>query len=626
MMAKMDDPFAPGRCALPPRAWQATSAPALSLDGRWTFRMRARPDRDAAFAAPGYDDTGWDELPVPSHWQLHGHDAPAYTNVAYPFPVEPPVVPDANPNGEYRRRFRLPPGWPDGRALLRFGGADSHLRVWLNGTELGEASGSRLAHEFEAGDLLEREGDNVLGVRVMQWSPGSYLEDQDMWWLSGLFRSVDLLARPAGCIGDLLVHADADGLLRVDCDVPARIVVPELGIDAAAGETVGARSVEPWSAELPRLYAGEVRAEGETVPLRIGFRTVAIEDGELRVNGRRVLLRGVNRHEWDPDSGRALTEATMRRDVELMKAHNVNAVRTSHYPPHPRFLELCDELGLYVMAECDLETHGFELVGWRGNPSDDPRWRAAYLDRIARTVERDKNHPSIVMWSLGNESGIGSNLAATAAWVRGRDPSRPVHYEHDLTSSVSDVHSRMYASHAEVEALGRREEPAFDDAALNARRRALPFLQCEYGHAMGNGPGGLAEYQKLFEGHSRCQGGFVWEWIDHGIRRPQGDFAYGGDFGEPLHDGNFVADGLLFPDRTPSPGLLELKAVFAPVRISEDGIENLHLFRDLAHLDFSWTLEVEGEAMASGTLDPGPVAPGASAPLRWPDLPPLPDG
>ncbi|HET8950981.1 MAG TPA: glycoside hydrolase family 2 TIM barrel-domain containing protein, partial [Solirubrobacteraceae bacterium] len=365
---------------------------------------------------------------------------------------------------------------------------------------------------------------------------------------------------------------------------------------------------------------------GETVPLRIGFRTVAVEDGELRVNGRRVLLRGVNRHEWDPDRGRALTEDVMRRDVELMKAHNVNAVRTAHYPPHPRFLELCDEHGLYVIAECDLETHGFQEVGWRGNPSDDPRWRDAYLDRIRRTVERDKNHPSVILWSLGNESGIGCNLAATAAWVRERDPSRPLHYEHDLTATLGDVHSRMYATHAEVEALGRRAEPPLEDPALDAARRAKPFLQCEYAHAMGNGPGGLSEYQALFEAHPRCAGGFVWEWIDHGIRRPEGDFAYGGDFGEPLHDGNFVADGLLLPDRTPSPGLAELKAVFAPVRIGERGIENRYAFRDLSHLTFAWALEVEGEAVAGGTLDPGPVAPGATAPLPRPQLPPVPEG
>ena len=605
----MADAFSPGRGALPPRAWQRTTAPALSLDGTWEFRLDGGP---------------WGELPVPSHWQLHGHGAPAYTNVAYPFPVDPPFVPDENPTGEYRLRFALPVGWPEGEAALRFGGADSHLRAWLNGVELGEACGSRLVHEFAVGSLLRAE--NLLEVRVRQWSAGSYLEDQDMWWLSGLFRGVELLARPPGCVGDLFVHAAADGTLRVDADVPARVVVPELGIECDAGETVAAGPVEPWSAELPRLYAGELRAAGETVPLRIGFRTVAVEDGELRVNGRRVLLRGVNRHEWDPERGRAVAEDVMRRDVELMKAHNVNAVRTSHYPPHPRFLELCDEYGLYVIAECDLETHGFQEVGWRGNPSDDPRWREAYLDRIARTVERDKNHPSVIMWSLGNESGIGCNLVAMADWARERDPSRPLHYEHDLTATLGDVHSRMYPTHEEVDALGRREEPALEDAALDAERRAKPFLACEYAHAMGNGPGGLVEYQALFERHPRCAGGFVWEWIDHGIRRENGDFAYGGDFGEPLHDGNFVADGLVLPDRTPSPGLLELKAVFAPVRIGAGGIANLHAFRDLAHLRFAWALEVEGEVMAEGALDPGPVGPGETVPFPWPELPGTPAG
>ena len=535
-------------------------------------------------------------------------------------------MPDANPTGEYRRRFALPPGWPEGPAVLRFGGADSHLRARLNGAELGDAYGSRLVHEFEVGALLR--DDNELEVHVAQWSAGSYLEDQDMWWLSGLFRSVDLLARPGGCAGDVFVHAEADGTLRVDCDVPARVVVPDLGVDCAAGETVAAGPVEPWSAERPRLYDGELRSAGETIALRIGFRTVAIEDGELRVNGRRVLLRGVNRHEWDPDRGRAIGEAAMRRDAELMKAHNVNAVRTSHYPPHPRFLELCDELGLYVIAECDLETHGFQDVGWRGNPSDDPRWRDAYLDRIARTVDRDKNHPSVIMWSLGNESGIGSNLAAAADWARARDPSRPLHYEHDLTASLGDVHSRMYATHEEVDALGRREEPPLEDPELDAARRAKPFVLCEYAHAMGNGPGGLADYQALFERWPRCAGGFVWEWIDHGIRRPEGDFAYGGDFGEPLHDGNFVADGLVLPDRTPSPGLVELKAVFAPVRIGPDGIANRHTFCDLSGLVFAWALEVEGEPVAEGALDPERVAadPGEAVPFPWPELPPVPEG
>jgi beta-galactosidase len=471
---------------------------------------------------------------------------------------------------------------------------------------------------------------------VPQWSAGSYLEDQDMWWLSGIFREVRLLARPAGAIDDWFVHAGYDhrtgaGSLRVEASVPARVTVPELGVDVAAGETVRLPAVEPWSAESPRLYEGRLASAGERVALRIGFRAVAVTDGLLTVNGRRVLLRGANRHEFHPDRGRAVDEATMLADVVLMKRHNLNAVRTSHYPPHPRFLELCDTYGLYVVDECDLETHGFEPIGWRGNPADDPRWEDALVDRMARMVERDKNRPSVVLWSLGNESGAGRNLAAMAAWARRRDPSRPLHYEGDRSSPDVDVYSRMYPTHAEVDAIGRGEEPPLEDPQLDARRRAMPLILCEYAHAMGNGPGGLWEYQELFERHPRCQGGFVWEWIDHGLRAHTPDgreyYAYGGDFGEPLHDGNFVADGLLFPDRTPSPGLDELKKVVEPVRITADPaggirVANLHDVRDLSHLRFSWTLEAEGVAVASGSLEVPPLGPGEQATVPLPPLPP----
>jgi beta-galactosidase len=599
----------PGTAARPPRAWLRSDAPRIELGGEWAFRLSPRADAPADFAAPGFDDAGWDRLPVPSHWQLHGYGAPAYTNVRYPFPVDPPFVPDENPTGDYRRVFAVPPDWR--AAVLRFEGADSCLCAWLNGERVGTSMGSRLPVEFDV--ALKPGEENVLAVRVHQWSAGSYLEDQDMWWLSGLFREVTLL-RPA--LDDVFVHADYDpaagtGTLRVETPVAARVSVPELGIDIAAGETATV-GVEPWSAELPRLYDAVVRGAGETVTLRIGFRRVVVEDGLLQVNGRRVLLRGVNRHEFDPDRGRAVTEETMVRDVALMKAHNVNAVRTSHYPPHPRFLELCDEHGLYVIDECDLETHGFLPVGWRRNPSDDPVWRDAFVDRMRRMVERDKNHPSVIMWSLGNESGSGANLSAMAAWARERDPSRPLHYEHDWSCRDVDVYSRMYAPHAEVEAIGRGEEAPLEDPELDARRRRLPFILCEYAHAMGNGPGGLAEYQALFERYPRCQGGFVWEWIDHGIRR-DGGFAYGGDFGEPLHDGNFVADGLVFPDRTPSPGLAELKKVVEPVRITGDArgirVENRHDFRDLSHLRLVW----EG-----GELDVGPLPAGEAAELPVP--------
>ena len=614
-----------------PRAWLDTDAPRLSLDGRWRFRLAGRADGPEDFADPAYDDGAWADLPVPSHWQLHGYGTPAYTNIAYPFPLDPPRVPDENPTGDYRRIFRVPSGWPPGRTLLRFGGVDSAALVWLNGVRIGSITGSRLPAEFDVTAALRADADNLLAVRVVQWSAGSYLEDQDMWWLSGIFRGVDLLARPDGGLPDVDVRADYDpvtgaGLLRVVTRVPARVRVPELNVDATTGEPVELPSVEPWSAEQPRLYEATVATDTETVRLRIGFRTVRIEDGVLTVNGDRVLFRGVNRHEFHPDRGRAVTEEDMLADVLLMKRHNVNAVRTSHYPPHPRFLELCDRYGLWVIDECDLETHGFSRVDWRGNPSDDPRWRDALVDRMRRMVERDKNHPSVVLWSLGNESGSGRNLGAMAAWARRRDPGRPLIYEHDHTCQDVDVYSRMYLSLADVAAIGRHAEPALPDAALDVRRRRMPFVHIEYAHAMGNGPGGLADYAELYEKYPRCQGGFVWEWIDHGLRARSGDFfAYGGDFGEELHDGNFVADGLVFPDRTPSPGLADLAKVGEPVRIARDGsglrVTNRYDTRGLEHLKLRWALSAGGEAVADGVLDVPEVRPGESVVVALPELP-----
>ncbi|WP_329173362.1 glycoside hydrolase family 2 TIM barrel-domain containing protein [Streptomyces sp. NBC_01477] len=628
--------MAPGTGALPPRAWWAVSdARRVSLGGDWRFRLSPTAQaRDDSFAQPGYDAAGWDELPVPSHWPLHGHERPAYTNIRYPFPLDPPHVPTENPTGDHLRMFDLPDDWPGGAAVLRFDGVDSCARVWLNGTELGTFKGSRLPVEFEVGELLRPRG-NVLAVRVHQWSSGSYLEDQDMWWLPGIFREVTLIERPEGAVTDFFVHcgydhATGNGTLRVDCEPGGTVTVPELDLDIPTGEQVVV-AVEPWTAELPRLYDAELATEGERIPLRIGFRSVAVEDGVLKVNGRRILFRGVNRHEFDPDHGRVLDQETMRDDLLLMKRHNINAVRTSHYPPHPAFLDLCDELGMWVVDECDLETHGFQEIGWRGNPVADERWTPALLDRAARMVERDKNHPSVVMWSLGNECGTGAGLSAMASWIRDRDPARPIHYEGDLSCADTDVYSRMYANHAESELIGRRAELPLADAELDKRRRDMPFLLCEYAHAMGNGPGGLSEYQRIFETYERCQGGFVWEWIDHGLRRRTADgtayYAYGGDFGEELHDGNFVCDGLVFPDRTPSPGLVEYKKVIEPVRIEGDPerglvtVVNRHDFADLSGLAFSWSYEVEGVAGDGGRFTVPPTGPGESALL---DLPPMP--
>ncbi len=607
--------LSPSPAVEPARAWLDSDAPRLALDGPWRFRYSGRADGPEDFADPGYDDAGWDTLDVPAHWQLHGYGAPAYTNVRYPFPLDPPRVPDENPTGDYRRTFRVPADWPGGRALLRFGGVDSAAKVWLNGEPVGSTTGSRLPTEFDVTRLLRADADNVLAVRVVQWSSGSYLEDQDMWWLSGIFRPVELLSRPADGVDDLTVRADFDHRTGAGtlCATVA-VQVPELGVDAVAGEVVHLDAVEPWSAENPRLYDAVVTSPGETVRLRIGFRTVGIVDGVLQVNGRRLLFNGVNRHEFHPDRGRAVTRDDMLADVRLMKQHNVNAVRTSHYPPDPYFLDLCDEYGLWVVDECDLETHGFEFVGFRGNPADDPRWQDLLVDRMRRTVQRDRNHPSIVMWSLGNESGSGRNLSAMARWVRQHDDSRPLLYERDHTGRDVDVYSRMYLSLADVDAIGRGAEEPLDDPALDARRRRMPFVHVEYAHAMGNGPGGLDRYQELYERYPRCQGGFVWEWIDHGLRSGP-SYLYGGDFGEEVHDGNFVADGLVFPDRTPSPGLLDLKKVVEPVRMTRDGsslrIGNLYGHIGLDHLVFRWD---------QGMLEVPPVAPGDSVLVPLPEV------
>ncbi|WP_309113142.1 glycoside hydrolase family 2 TIM barrel-domain containing protein [Saccharothrix sp.] len=647
MPARYFEVFSPGYGKAAPRAVPASDAPRLDLNGDWAFRFSATLlDEPDGFERPDFDDTGWDRLPVPSHWQLHGYGEPAYVNIAYPIPVDPPFVPDENQTGDYRRVFDVPQSWAGTPAVVRFEGVDSCARVFLNGVELGVTFGSRLPTEFDVSSAL-RPGRNVLAVRVHQYSSGTYLEDQDTWRMSGIFRDVTLLARPAGGIRDVFVHADYDaatggGRLRVDVDsdAPAAITIPRLGLtDAPVDREFAFDAVRPWSAEDPFLYDAVLATASERVRLRLGFRTVAIDGcGVLTVNGRRVVLRGVNRHEFDPDRGRAVTVETMRRDVELMKQHNINAVRTSHYPPHPAFLDLCDELGLWVMLECDLETHGFEYSGpayWSDNPSDDPRWRAAYLDRVERTVERDKNHPSVISWSLGNEAGDGENLAAMAAWVRERDPSRPIHYEGDRMARYVDIHAVMYRTQANVARIGRGElrpgenfYPATDgegDPADEPRNR-MPFLLTEFAHAMGNGPGGLAEYMALCERYPRVQGGFVWEWMDQGLRTTDAGgrefFGYGGDFGEDLHDGNFICDGLVFPDRTPSPGLLEYRKVNEPVRIEAgDGtivVHNRYDFLDLSHLRFTWSLTRDGTPVAEGVLPTPRLGPGERTELPVP--------
>jgi beta-galactosidase len=612
----------PGRGVLAPRARFTTTLPSMSLNGTWSFAWwPSRVDAPADVWAHAETYSSWGTIPVPSSWSMpiHGYGAPNYTNRRYPFPLTPPFPPDANPTADHLLRFDVAPEFLRG-ARLRFDGIDSAGEVWFNGQCLGTTRGSRLPSEFDVSPLL-RQTDNVLLVRVSQYSAASYLEDQDMWWLPGIFRDVTLLSTPPGAVEDVFVRtafSDGHGLISVDVSaadgsrIDAESTIEELNTANLTGDLVDIGPVRGWSAETPRLYGLSVTTAHETISIPIGFRTVEVADAELRLNGRPIVLKGVNRHEHHPDFGRVVPREVVVDELKLMKQHNINAIRTSHYPPHPDVLDLADELGFYVIDECDFETHGFQLADWRANPTDDPAYRDALVDRMSRMIERDKNHPSIIMWSLGNEAGTGTSIEAMAAAARSRDASRLIHYEGEWASTQVDVYSRMYATHQEVELIGRGEEPPLDDIEADTHRRTLPFLLCEYAHAMGNGPGGLTEYQELFERHPRLAGGFVWEWLEHGIRRSPDDagFAYGGDFGEVVHDGNFVIDGLVSADRTPRPGLLDFKKVIEPIRMTIDdswdrlSITNRHDFVDLSQFDVEWRVDTIGGTVARGSLPP----------------------
>ena len=616
-----------------PRAHLTSDAPALDLCGTWEFTLTGRASGDLSGS-----------MTVPSSWVLTGDGAwgsPAYTNVQYPFPVDPPFVPDENPTGIYRRTFDLPGGWPaDGADRVRLLGAESEATVVLNGVEVGMTRGSRLTREFDVTGLLRPAG-NEIEVTVRQWSPGSYLEDQDQWWLPGLFREIELLHRPEGGIEDAWLDADYDpatgaGLVRVTAVTEGELTleIPELGVrrGVASGELLELGSVEPWSGEVPRLYDATLATASETVSFRVGFRRSEIVDGTWLLNGRPLIWHGVNRHETHRTRGRVFDEEFVRNDLALMKTFNVNAIRTSHYPPHPRVLDLADELGFYVMLEADYESHGFELDGWANSPSEDPAWRDALLDRMQRTVERDKNHACVVSWSLGNESYTGANLAAMADWTRRRDPSRPIHYEGDHEAAYTDVYSRMYPTVDEVAlVLDHDAGPVAAEwhaanrvgEAERSRIRTQPYFLCEYVHAMGTGPGNISGYVSAM-GHPRHAGGCVWEWRDHALDRrlPDGRLVlgYGGDFGEVVHDGNFVCDGLLDANSVPSAGLVAWANAVAPVIAVPAADGTIEVTSRLAHATASGLIvawEVVSESgLVRGEAPLAPLGPGASVTLR----------
>ena len=559
------------------------------LSGSWDFCYLEETPLDEEAFVQTRNSLPWTSMEVPRSFQAAGFGPRLYTDEDYPFPVQPPLVPALNPTGVYRRFFDLPAD--DLASVLRLEGAESCASVYVNGAFAGYTQGSRLPAEFEISSLC-RPGSNELLILVRQYCDGTYLEDQDMWWLGGLIRDVFLLRRSREGIGDLHVQADYDaasglGRLLVEGTEGARCrLLDDRGETLWTGKSGEPHTlpVTPWNAEEPVLYTLLVSRGGEAARLRVGFRRVEITEGELRLNGRRLMLRGVNRHEFSPVKGRAVTREETRQDLLRMKQAHINAVRTSHYPNNPFFYELCDELGFYVMDECDLETHGIEIEGVPSRLADDPAWRAAYLDRAERTLCRDRNFACVILWSLANESFRGDNLRAMYDYFR-RSDSRPVHYEGDASYAYSDVISTMYTSPGRLAEL---------DAALPGK----PMLLCEFAHAMGNGPGGLETYRRIIESSRRIQGYFIWEWRNHGLLR-DGGILHGGDTGSAYHSGNFCMDGLLNSDGTPTPGFFSFARMNEPLRISfSDGklcIRSVFTFHTLRSAIVRLTLKREEE-------------------------------
>lgn len=660
----------------------------LDLDGAWRFQLLHRADDE-----PGAD---WREITVPGAWTMQGtFDLPWYTNIRMPWDGVPPHVPEENPTGIYERTFDLPPAWEGRRVVLHVGAAESVLLVTVNGKDVGVSKDSHLAAEFEVTEVV-RPGANELRLRVVKWSDATYIEDQDEWWHGGVTRSVFLYATGPVYMADVRAAAglEADGAtgtldvaatvgfpgapepgwaveLRLEgrvgaltAQVPAanRPVPPHMSrlvrgvasraiasaplteqeaaewasmrptydppADGVASIRAALPGIRPWSAEDPVLYRLTVVLRSpsgesvEEVAVRVGFRRVEVVGCDLLVNGRRVLIRGVNRHDFDRHTGRTVSAEAIRADVVLMKRFGFNAIRTSHYPNDPAFLETCDELGMYVIAEADIESHAFTET-----LCEDPRYLAAWVDRVSRMALRDKNHASVIAWSLGNESGYGANHDAAAGWLRRYDASRPLHYEPAIAwdwaspQTASDITCPMYP-HVD----------AIVDHARSGRQRH-PLIMCEYSHAMGNSNGNLGEYWDAIENTPGLQGGFIWEWWDHGLvqRLPDGTtrWAYGGDFGDTPNDANFCCDGLVWPDRTPKPGLLEHKWIASPARAAADPadpglttgriiVANRRHFRDLGWLRATWELTVDGDARGGGDLPLPTIGPGASAAVAIP--------
>ncbi|NBK80065.1 DUF4981 domain-containing protein [bacterium D16-76] len=649
-------------CASEEEARAEQSGRQFLLNGDWAFRYY---DSFSQAVSPegelGFDEEDMDVIPVPSCWQNQGWGRHMYTNVRYPFPVDPPFVPDENPCGLYVRHVDMSQESLSARWFLNFEGVDACFYLWVNGEFAGYSQVSHSTSEFEVTGLLQ-PGDNTLCVLVLQWCDGSYLEDQDKLRMSGIFRDVYLLARPQGFLWDYFVKESftkdfKEATITVDletigdAEVFAALYSPEGSLLATAGPererfTFVVEDPVLWNAESPRQYNLVLNTREEYIAQAVGLRQIEVRDGVVLLNGTAIKFRGVNRHDSDPVTGYTISREQALRDLALMKLHNINAIRTSHYPNAPWFLQLCSRLGFYVIAEADIESHGSaEKYGGLdyvdrdeayADLADDPQFSLAILDRVKRCVIRDKNCCAAVIWSLGNESGWGENFEAAGRWVKEYDPSRLVHYENFLTYhkarrpdfSMLDLYSRMYASVEEVDDYFNGGEL---DENLHGRR--MPFIQCEYIHAMGNGPGDAEDYQQRIMKYPGFCGGFVWEWCDHAVyggqtpgNRPV--YRYGGDFGEFPHDGNFCMDGLVYPYRLPHTGLLEFKNVVRPLRAEkvegEKGTFRFHNYLDFTDagdfITLGYELCQDGETLQSGEMELPSLAPHSSCQVAVPGL------
>ncbi|CAG8054031.1 unnamed protein product [Penicillium salamii] len=625
----------------------------LSLNGTWKFRHDESP-----LEAPDWTSTdplSWNDIQVPGMWQLQGYSHPTYTNVNYPFHVNPPQVPILNETGSYWREFTTSSEWNNRQIRLRFEGVDSAFHVWINGEQIGYSQGSRNPAEFDITRFLQPAGSvNTIAVRVYEFCDGSYIERQDQWLLSGIFRDVGLLAFPQDAVtnfkavatlstdlsvGTLTTTVKVQGVygsVEVKLYNPNGTLMHNATFQSTDENTIqiSGTDLRLWSAEDPVLYTLLITFNNRTIPHRVGFRRIEMKNSNFLVNGKPIILYGVNRHEHHHLHGRAVPYESMRADLVMMKRHNINALRCSHQPNDPRLYEVCDELGLYVMAEADLEAHGFDPIERFNVPnqhlmteheiqeasyelakkwtSDNPEWKDAYLDRAIELVERFRNFPCIIMWSLGNEAFYGRNHVSMYEWIKSADPTRLVHYEGDREALSADIYSTMYWT---IDAIKKHV----------AEKTDKPLIQCEYGHAMGNGPGGLKEYIDAYRTERLLQGGFIWEWCNHGLLKKEGDisyYAYGGDYGDEPNDADFILDGLVFSDHTPSPGLIEYKKVIEPVTVSQESdrlkVVNHYDFSTLDHLSASWHLVDESGSTEPQEWDLPRIEPGQTKTLDLP--------